>query len=483
MLVMVMGLWCVVKAVESNDTWTLLERGAGNVSEEVQEYNLPELIKRFEMLYPIEEWMAAGYFTRDYLTIVNPHWLRFAPRPKWQHYALAISYMVIMFVGVTGNFLVIYLFARCKALRTPANILVISLACSDLLMMLKMPIFIYNSLHLGPALGDKACRLYGFVGGLSGTCSICTITAISLDRFYVVKYPLKNRFSSQRAKLCVSFSWLYAGSFSIIPLLDIGYGRYVPEGFLTSCSFDYLTDNNSAKSFIWIFSFGAFVLPITLITFFYSSILRVVVQKKPVPGKQRLTGRESQRHMKVEDKRKQELRVTAVVFSVIVVWFLAWTPYAIIALLGICGQNDIIYPLSSMIPALFCKSAACCDPFIYALTHPKFKSELEKLCCRKARVRRTFTARSTYTSTHGDVSHVESSIMADDGPNNVTGTKTKYWWNKPGFNVHSSSLKTLSRGFSQRRRSSSSTIQKAQLCEDGVEVFVLNNLKEREEYM
>lgn len=45
-------------------------------------------------------------------------------------------------------------FFRCKKLRTPANALIMNLAVSDFLMMSKMPIFIYNSIYLGPALGE-----------------------------------------------------------------------------------------------------------------------------------------------------------------------------------------------------------------------------------------------------------------------------------------------------------------------------------------
>lgn len=31
------------------------------------------------------------------------------------------------------------------------------------------------------------CRIYGFVGGLTGTASIATLTAISIDRYNVGK--------------------------------------------------------------------------------------------------------------------------------------------------------------------------------------------------------------------------------------------------------------------------------------------------------
>lgn len=49
---------------------------------------------------------------------------------------------------------------RCRSLRTSANILIINLAICDFLMMIKIPVVVYNSFHLGPALGDLGTLAY-----------------------------------------------------------------------------------------------------------------------------------------------------------------------------------------------------------------------------------------------------------------------------------------------------------------------------------
>ena len=77
-----------------------------------------------------------------------------------------------------------------------------------------------------------------------------------------------------------------------------------------------------------------------------------------------------------QEKLRREVRIAMIASMIIGIWMLAWTPYAIVALLGISGQAHLISPLVSAIPALFCKSASCVDPFIYAISHPKFKREL-----------------------------------------------------------------------------------------------------------
>uniref|UniRef100_A0A1B0EYB6 G-protein coupled receptors family 1 profile domain-containing protein n=1 Tax=Phlebotomus papatasi TaxID=29031 RepID=A0A1B0EYB6_PHLPP len=135
--------------------------------------------------------------------------------------------------------------------------------------MAKIPVVIYNSFHHGPALGAlgmfvnnsrgvmytnfsllPACRLYGFIGGLTGTVSIGTLTAIAIERYHVIVYPLSSQRSVAHLRIAIVFVWLYALFFSGIPLLDIGLGRYVPEGYITCCSFDYLNPTPRAKIFL-----------------------------------------------------------------------------------------------------------------------------------------------------------------------------------------------------------------------------------------
>lgn len=163
----------------------------------------------------------------------------------------------------------------------------------------------------------------------------------------------------------VLFVWLYSLIFSIPPALNIGFSKYVPEGYLTSCSFDYLDKSLSGRVFIFVFFIFAWLLPVIIIMYCYSSILGAVVSAKGIQSN--------------KDKNKTEIRLAAIILYVIGLWFLAWSPYAIVALLGISGNEDKITPLGSMIPAVFCKAAACFDPYVYAVTHSRFRMEFRRI--------------------------------------------------------------------------------------------------------
>ncbi|GLH11796.1 Opsin Rh3, partial [Gryllus bimaculatus] len=232
-----------------------------------------------------------------------------------------------------------------------------------------------GSERLLPSVGH-GCQLYGFVGGLTGTVSIVTLALIAYDRFNVIVFPMEpsRKTSHASARAMVLCAWLYGATFSSLPLTGIGVSPYTPEGYLTSCSFDYMSRSYVNRVYIFTFFSAAWVLPLCVITFCYSRIYYMVIRTSDVAG-----AVDSQRHCREEEKKRSELKLAGVVAGVVVLWFVSWTPYAVVALLGVTGRHDLITPLSSMVPALFCKTASCIDPFVYAVTHPRFRKELRSL--------------------------------------------------------------------------------------------------------
>lgn len=141
-------------------------------------------------------------------------------------------------------------------------------------------------------------------------------------------YPLDPLRSTTRYRsyIMVVFVWCYSFIFSVVPALNIGLSKYVPEGYLTSCSFDYLDKTTGARIFMFVFFIFAWFIPFTTITYCYTYILKAVI---------------SSRHIRSnKEKNKTEIKLSIIVVGVIVLWFVAWTPYSIVALLGISGNED-----------------------------------------------------------------------------------------------------------------------------------------------
>ena len=72
--------------------------------------------------------------------------------------------------------MVLQIFSHYKALRTPANMLIINLAVSDLGIVIGLfPECIYNFFLGGPwRLGEMGCQVHAFLGALCGYNAIFT---------------------------------------------------------------------------------------------------------------------------------------------------------------------------------------------------------------------------------------------------------------------------------------------------------------------
>ncbi|EFX70796.1 hypothetical protein DAPPUDRAFT_346935 [Daphnia pulex] len=339
----------------------------------------------------IERWKLCGFFEDDDFLDINCHWLQFEPAPLVNHLLLVCIFVFILLTGCLCNIIVIYIFASSRHLRTPANIIIMNLAISDFFMLIKMPIFLYNSLLQGPALGIKGCQIYGFMSGLTGTTSIMSLATVAVDRYLVISQPLNvNRKSTRtRAYLTTCFIWLYSAIFASLPLF--GIGKYVPEGYLTSCSFDYLSNNVKTRSFILAFFLAAWLFPFCIITTCYTAIVWYVRKARIELNHQQAAITNCKRGWR---QCNIEVVIAKIVVVLVAMWMISWTPYAFVALLGISGTQTRLTPGMTMFPALFAKFSACVNPIIYTLTHPKIKKEI---------LRRWYCFMSSGTSNGNDV--------------------------------------------------------------------------------
>jgi len=59
-----------------------------------------------------------------------------------------------------------------------------------------------------------------------------------------------------------------------------GIGNYVPEGYLTTCSFDYLSEDTTTRTFIFVFFIVAWLIPVSVIIGSYSAVICFVRQNQ-----------------------------------------------------------------------------------------------------------------------------------------------------------------------------------------------------------
>lgn len=111
-----------------------------------------------------------------------------------------------------------------------------------------------------------------------------------------------------------------------------------------------------------------------------------------------------------------EIRAAKVALINVTLWIFAWTPFAIVCMVGTWGDESFVTPLVSEIPVLFAKTSAVYNPIIYALSHPKYRQCLKELYPWMCIV---VDERKGCANTDGESSH---SIKTESSNTNVSKT-------------------------------------------------------------
>lgn len=369
-----------------------------------------------------QEWQVVA--NSDLLSIVNPHWLRFHPPSCTHHSIIAVIYVFVVVPGILGNLVMIITFFTSPALRNHGNLMSANLTLADFLMNLEIPFLIRNSLSCGPRnFSPTACHVYGLTGGLSGTVAIACIAGMAYQRLIKISRPFNegNLINRRNSVFLVIGTWIYGLIFALFPFF-YAPSAYAPEGYLTSCSYDYLNQDLVNKIYILIFFAGAYVIPLVVILFCYFQIsqhvhdanqnmialhnrppsprpppnvptlaphrnnscsptcgrqsARSVSATRPPSAASAMTTSSNQAETIARSKIAMEKKLMKSVIILITNWTIAWTPYAIISLMGVFSYTHLITPVMSMMPALFAKCASVIDPYIYFLSHPRYQREV-----------------------------------------------------------------------------------------------------------
>ncbi|XP_013114612.2 opsin Rh1 [Stomoxys calcitrans] len=317
--------------------------------------------------------------TPDMAHLVHPYWNQFPPMdPMWNK--ILMWFMILIgIISWCGNGVVIYIFSTTKSLRTPANLLVINLALSDFgIMVCNTPMMAINLYYETWILGPLMCDIYAGLGSAFGCSSIWSMCMISLDRYNVIVRGMAGQpMTIKYAILKILFIWCMASIWTFAPVL--GWSRYVPEGNLTSCGIDYLERNWNPRSYLIAYSMFVYYTPLFLICYSYWFIIAAVSAHEKAMREQAKKMNVKSLRSSEDAEKSAEGKLAKVALVTISLWFMAWTPYLIINTLGVWKYEGLT-PLNTIWGATFCKTAACYNPIVYSISHPKYRIALKEKC-------------------------------------------------------------------------------------------------------
>ncbi|VDP66121.1 unnamed protein product [Echinostoma caproni] len=222
----------------------------------------------------------------------------------------------------------------------------------------------------------SACDLYGFSGGLFGFASLTTMVMISLERYFTIVWYVEPRMqlNHRRAWVTIAFIWIWAAIWPSPPLF--GIGRYVLEGFHTSCSFDYISrdwPNLIFNTGLYIFGFA---LPVMVITLCYFEIVRFVRRNERELVKLQERSNDKSTSSRTPGYRKVDVDAAKSAVLIIALFLMAWLPYATVCAAALFGCHENLNPFWTELPGLFAKTSAIYNPFIYMIKNPNFRRKL-----------------------------------------------------------------------------------------------------------
>lgn len=139
-----------------------------------------------------------------------------------ENYLIVIRYINLFFccTAVLGNSSILLTIWKTSSLHSVSNILLSSLAVSDLSIgLVVQPIFVA---HLENLATTDGLLYFNILGSVSCTVSFYSVTAIAVDRLLAVQLHL--RYEAEvtpfRATVVVIIIWIYAAFFSVFWLLN-----------------------------------------------------------------------------------------------------------------------------------------------------------------------------------------------------------------------------------------------------------------------
>ena len=258
---------------------------------------------------------------------------------------------VISFVAFTGNLLVTATFFSTPSLRTSTNFYIVNMAISDIfgscfnwLLYAVEGMLTSRTLingHSAPIL----CKVGMYSRAVSQLVSVLSLVLIAFDRYIAVVFPLKEisfGMEKGRVRLTLSlFTWLIALAYGCPYIL---YAEVVKVDDQTFCRALW-----NSKLVVAIFNGVGFLLfyciPLIIIAILYSRILKALKER---PATQNAAGGKMKNH-----KKNQHKKVTKILISIVVTFFVCWTPLCVYLTLKMFRPNLFLKDKCHIIVALF----------------------------------------------------------------------------------------------------------------------------------
>ncbi|XP_068004671.1 prolactin-releasing peptide receptor-like, partial [Melanerpes formicivorus] len=290
-------------------------------------------------------------------------------------------YTMLVAVACTGNLFLILLIALTKKLHCTTNFLIGNLAAADLIMCLAcVPLTVSYAFEVrGWLFGTFLCHFVTLLQAATVFVSVLSLTAIAIDRYVVVAYPLRRRVSRRSCVCLVACIWLLSLLASLptwlhthyLDLNAIGHDMIICEEF-------WQQEERARLLYSCLLLLLSYLLPLLAVSISFCAISSHL-RRRSVPGAACPC---QDKWTKTKQKTFRLLTVSVLSFAV------CWLPLQVVNFIRDIDEEFTILDkryvnVIQVSCHLVAMSSACYNPFIYAALHDKFWLRLSSCFYRK----------------------------------------------------------------------------------------------------
>lgn len=278
-------------------------------------------------------------------------------------------FWIIFILGALGNLMVVWIYTTVRnRLKTMTDVYLLNLAVADLLFLCMLPFWAVDAVR-GWNFGAALCKLVSAVYKINFFSSMFLLTCISVDRYIAIvqvtkAHNLKGKrlFYSKFACLGV---WILS---ALLALPEFIFAQVKPHQNGQHCSLVYWNNiNNRTKILVLSLQICmGFCLPLLVMVFCYSVIIRTLLQAKNF-------------------EKHKALRV---ILAVVFVFVLSQLPYNSLLIVEatqaanttITDCNTVIgFDIAGQVAKSLAYTHACLNPFLYVFIGVRFRQDLLRI--------------------------------------------------------------------------------------------------------
>ncbi|XP_068457058.1 chemokine XC receptor 1 [Clinocottus analis] len=270
-------------------------------------------------------------------------------------------FILIFILSLTANCLLILVLVVYDDLKNVTNLFVLNLACSDLIFTVTLPFWAVYYLH-NWVFSEFTCKLMtaAYIVGLYS--SILLLTAMAVDCFIIVVLNRWPSTSVKRQRFAVVASvaaWVISSAASFRDAINMKVEHW---GDISICVDS--SDGDDVNLGYYLQVSLLFFLPLTIIVFCYSAILKIVLQPS----------------------NRTRYRTIVVVLCIVAAFFICWGPYNILLFIeslykpkdcNTSGHLEIVFSICRILAYSHC----CMNPLLYMNAQKLHRHLKNCVCC------------------------------------------------------------------------------------------------------